>query len=98
MVIRGYEQDAKGEQTDSPTLSRNSIKFLLWLAAFMGWLVEAWDVRKAFQQTDTRNDPTASTKRIWLRPPANVGLVPGMAWLLCVGKTLYGLRSAPHTL
>ena len=106
LVVRGYEEkwltDDTGESpvTDSPTLQRETLRLITFVSAQYSWLIESWDIKTAFQQTDTTYDPEDAAGVLWFKPPhpcpAKYGFQPGMAMCLPQGHTHYGLASAPR--
>ena len=107
LVVRGFEEawdpNAEDHATDSPTLNRDSFRIIAMTAAHRKWALQAWDIKTAFQQSDTRDDPdqTKSEREgLWIRLPkwipASLKLPEG--WLLKIAKdrTLYGMASAPR--
>ena len=107
VVIRGYEEywllDEDGETpaTDSPTLQRETLRFICFIAAQNGWPLEDWDVKQAFPQAKTSYDPEShSQTEIWFRPPhpfpTKYQVTPGTAIRVASDHTHYGLASAPR--
>ena len=106
LVLRGYEEkwltDDTGESpaTDSPTLQRETLRLITFVAPQFSWIIQSWDIKTAFQQTDTRYDPEDAAGVLWFKPPhpcpAKYGFQPGMAMCLPQGHTHYGLASAPR--
>ena len=107
VVIRGYEEywllDEDGEKpaTDSPTLQRETLRFICFIAAQNSWPLEDWDVKQAFPQANTRYDPEShSQSEIWFRPPhpfpTKYQVTPGTAIRVASDHTHYGLASAPR--
>ena len=107
IVVRGFEEhfnpDATESSTDSPTLNRESLRIIALLAARNRWLLSSWDIRTAFQQAQTSDDPdcTKSEKEgLWIKPPkhfpAKYNLGPADLIKIPGGRTLYGMASAPR--
>ena len=108
IVVRGFEEawnpSAEDHATDSPTLHRDSIRLIAMTAASKRWKLQSWDIKTAFQQAMTRDDPdeTQSEKEgLWIKLPR---WFPGkynvqqreLALKVPAGKTLYGMASAPR--
>ena len=107
LVVRGFEEkfdpEAKDSATDSPTLNRHSLRLIAFTAASKKWKLTSWDVKTAFQQADTRNDPEASGSEqqgLWISPPkwfpGKYKVKPGSCLKIPPNKTLYGMASAPR--
>ena len=106
LVVRGFEEqwnpDSQEHATDSPTLHRDSIRIICMTAANKRWDLESWDIRTAFQQAMTSDDPDQTmTEELglmiklpkWLPGKFNAN---GMCLKIPSGKTLYGMASAPR--
>ena len=84
LVARGFEENTTNLPKDSPTVSREAIRFLIVLAALNNWDCHTLDVKSAYLQGD-------NIKRvIYLRPPPEFN--NGNLWRL--KKTVYGLCDA----
>ena len=84
LVARGFEENTTDLPKDSPTVSREAIRFLIFFAAFYKWDCHTLDVKSAYLQGD-------NIKRvIYLRPPPEFN--NGNLWKL--KKTVYGLCDA----
>ena len=66
LVVRGYEEawDPSAEDcaTDSPTLHRDSLRLIAFTAASKRWSLGAWDIRIAFLQANTVDDPDQNSR------------------------------------
>ena len=83
IVAKGY-QEAEKPQSDSPTVSRESLKVFIAVAANEQFKICAVDITGAFLQAD-RID-----RELFLRPPVDIRKKkPGILWRL--NKPLYGL-------
>ena len=107
LVVRGFEEkwllDENGDipVSDSPTLQRDTIRCIAHTAAQNGWRLEAWDIRTAFQQCDTRYDPDAPVdEHLWFRLPEpfpkKYQVSPGTALRVAANHTHNGMASAPR--
>jgi hypothetical protein len=106
LVVRGFEEAfnpaSSDHATDSPTLHRDSIKLICLNAAHRVWKLQAWDIRTAFLQASTQDDPDQTINEkdgLWIKLPPHVpekfrGL--GVCLKIAKGKTLYGMASAPR--
>ena len=91
LVGLGFEEEmGEFEVNDSPTVSREVLRIVMFVAAIRGWRLRSDDVATAFLQADTR---TEGERLVAIKPPPEAGLGKGWVWLL--RKSLYGLRSAP---
>ena len=107
LVVRGFEEkwllDEFGELpvADSPTLQRDSVRVICHTAAQHSWRLEAWDIRNAFQQCDTRFDPEAPVdEHLWFRLPdpfpEKFKIPKGSALRVSSNHTHQGMASAPR--
>ena len=72
-------------QTDSPTVRKGNINFVLMISARNGWVVKSQDITAAFLQS------VPIERDVFVRPPPE-RRVPGVIWKL--KKTVYGLVDA----
>ena len=108
IVVRGFEEAwnpaSEDHATDSPTLNRDSIRIISLTAASKKWNLQSWDIKTAFQQAQTQDDPdeTETEKQgLWIKLPKWFpGCYPTDGENICLkvpsGKTLYGMASAPR--
>lgn len=87
IVCRGYEEDSSGFRTDSPTLTKESMRLLSCLAMSKGWKCKSLDVRSAFLQGFEID------REIFMKPP-NDAEEKGVLWKLL--RCPYGLNDAPR--
>ena len=85
LVIRGFLQDVSGEETFSPTMKMVTVRLLLALAAFLGWIPHVMDVSNAFLNAEITGSP------IYMRCVQGFEK-PG--FIIRVRKALYG--PTPH--
>ena len=83
LVAKGFQED-NNQRTDSPTLSKNSMRCIFALAAANGWKVRSVDMKSAFLQGRVLE------RELFLKPPPEFG--PGILWKL--NKAIYGLNDA----
>ena len=74
-------------QTDSPTVSKESFKILMAIAANNGFRLASVDIRAAFLQSRTLH------RDVFMKPPPDIKK-EGIIWRL--KKPLYGLDDASH--
>ena len=107
LVVRGFEEhfnpDASESSTDSPTLNRESLRLIALKAARNRWLLSSWDIRTAFQQAQTSDDPDCTKSErdgLWIKPPkyfpGKYHLGPADLIKIASNRTLYGMASAPR--
>ena len=82
-MAKGFQED-NDQRTDSPTLSKTSMRCIFAIAAANGWKVRSVDMKSAFLQGRTLQ------REIFLKPPLEFG--PGILWKL--NKAIYGLNDA----
>lgn len=84
LCCRGFEEDKSKIRSDSPTATKESIRFTLSVAAAKGWDVLSLDVSTAFLQS------FKMSRKVYIRPPpeANTNKI----WLL--NKPIYGLTDS----
>ena len=87
IVCRGYEEDSSGFRTDSPTLTKESMRLLSCLAMSKGWKCKSLDVRSAFLQGFEID------REIFMKPPSDAE-EKGVLWKLL--RCPYGLNDAPR--
>ena len=51
LVVRGDQEDTSDVQTDSPTVRKGNINFVLMISARNGWVVKSQDITAAFLQS-----------------------------------------------
>lgn len=87
---RGNEDRDKDHiESFSPTVARSTVRLLLSLLVTMGWEPRTVDVSTSFLQ----GMPIDRPYPVWVRPPREAGVAPGMVWRLA--KCAYGLVDAP---
>ena len=84
LVARGYEE-VEFIQSDSPTMSKSSMRSILAVTALYEWKIETTDIKSAFLQGSLLD------RDVFLKPPKEAGQA-GKLWLL--RKALYGLNDA----
>ena len=84
LVARGFEEDLRAG-TDSPTVSKSTVRLVLAIAVGKGWTIKSMDIKSAFLQG------MSLSRNVYLLPPkeANAG---GKVWKL--KRCLYGLNDA----
>ena len=87
LVVRGFEEKIS-PQSDSPTVSKDSCKMFLSIAANEGFAIGSLDVASAFLQ----GQPL--TREVYVRPPIEARN-EGKIWRL--KKTCYGLYDASRS-
>ena len=80
LVVRGF-QEAEHPRSDSPTLSKESLKMMMSIAANEGWKIQSLDVKNAYLQGKKIN------REVFVQPPADYAK-PGKLWKLL--KNVYG--------
>ena len=84
LVVHG-NQEEYDVRSDSPTVTKQTLRLVFALAAQYGWEVITSDVTSAFLQSDKLD------REIYVLPPADVR-TPGTLWMLI--KPMYGLDDA----
>lgn len=84
LVVQGFKEPSK-PQSDSPTVSKESFKLLMVVAANEGFRLASVDIRAAFLQSRTLD------RDVFMLPPKDIRK-PGIVWKL--KKPLYGLDDA----
>ena len=84
LVPRGFQETLK-PQSDSPTVSKESFKMVMAVAANSNFKLASVDIRAAFLQSRTLD------RDVFMLPPPNIRK-PGIVWRL--KKPLYGLDYA----
>ena len=84
LVVHG-NQESYDVRSDSPTVTKQSLRLVFTLAAQFGWEVITSDVTSAFLQSDKLD------REIFVLPPADIKL-QGTLWRL--EKPMYGLDDA----
>ena len=87
LVARGFEENILNVRTDSPTCSRQSLRFCFVTAAIMRWELHSLDITSAFLQGNTIE------RDVHLQPPPEYQ-EKGMLWKL--KRCIYGLKDAPR--
>ena len=85
LVARGYEEQ-DSIQSDSPTVSKQSIRICLIIAASKQWSVETTDIKRAFLQSRPLD------RDVFVQPPSIAECPQGKLWKL--NCSLYGLTDA----
>jgi len=103
LVVRGYEEkwvSTDDPATESPTLQRESLRYIAFYSAHNCTKLQAWDIKTAFQQADTRSDPEQrESGGLYVRPPKVFPTkynVKDRVLKIKENKTLYGMGSAPR--
>ena len=81
LVVHG-NQESYDVRSDSPTVTKQSLRLVFTLAAQFGWEVITSDVTSAFLQSDKLD------REVFVQPPSDVRS-PGTLWRL--EKPMYGL-------
>ena len=84
LVARGFQETLK-PQSDSPTVSKESFKMFMAVAANSNFMLASVDIRAAFLQSRTLD------RDIFMKPPPDIRRA-GLIWKL--KKPLYGLDDA----
>ena len=87
LVCRGYEENSESLRTDSPTLTKESMRLLSCIAMSRGWTCKSLDVRAAFLQGFEID------REIFMKPPSDAE-EEGVLWKLL--RCPYGLNDAPR--
>ena len=87
LVARGFEEGILNTRTDSPTCSRQSLRFCFATAAMMNWEIHSLDISSAFLQGNNIK------REVYLQPPVEFH-EEGFIWKL--QRCVYGLRDAPR--
>ena len=85
LVVRGFEECLE-EATDSPTVSKDSVRLFVALSAASSWQIMSMDVKSAFLQGD------CTERDIFVAPPRESGTACSVVWKL--RKVVYGLADA----
>ena len=80
VVVRGFQETLK-PQSDSPTMSKESFKILMAVAANINFKLASVDIRAAFLESRTLD------RDVSMLPPPDIRK-PGIIWRL--KKPLYG--------
>ena len=81
LVVHG-NQEMYEVRSDSPTVTKQSLRLVFTIAAQFGWEVITSDVTSAFLQSDKLD------REVFVQPPSDIR-VPGTLWRL--EKPMYGL-------
>ena len=85
LVARGYEDDLHDEQTDSPTINKDSLKLAFMISASKQWEIHSLDIKAAFLQ----GQPL--TREVYIKPPREAKL-KNKLWKL--RQCVYGLKDS----
>ena len=86
LVVHGNQEKKNMEMmSDSPTVSKQTLRIQFALAAQFGWEIVMADITSAFLQSDIID------REIYVQPPKDAA-PPGVIWLL--QKPMYGLEDA----
>ena len=88
-VVKGFMQVEGVDFVDAfaPTISSETVRLALTIAASRDWLIHQIDVSAAFLHADL-------IEEVWIQPPAEYEPNPELKWRL--KKALYGLKQAPR--
>ena len=90
LVARGFQDENAGSvRTDSPTCSKEGLKFVLCVINSYGWSCHSLDIKTAFLQSEKMDRP------VHLLPPAEAKCKAGKLWKL--SKCVYGLNDASRS-
>jgi len=84
LVARGFEEDSKSLQTDSPTCGKEALRLTLAIISCQGWRLHSLDVKSAFLQGSPME------REVFIKPPKE-------AHTTCLWKMLrcpYGLADS----
>ena len=84
LVARGFEENSKFLQTDSPTCSKESLRMLLCIISSHSWVLHSLDVKSAFLQGENM------TREVYIKPPKEANTKSLWKMLRCP----YGLADA----
>ena len=86
-MVRGFQgQDQTDIETAAPTVTKESIRLLVSMAAGQQWDVNSIDIKGAFLQSKPLE------RDVWVKPPLEAGRKKGKLWKLT--KSVYGLGDA----
>ena len=85
LVARGNEEQKK-VKTDSPTISKMTLRIMFAMTAQFGWRIESSDVTAAFLQG------ASIDREVFVTPPQEADTRKGYLWKLL--KPVYGLDDA----
>lgn len=85
LVVRGFEEDSREIDSDSPTVCKTALRVFLTIVASLHWEVKTTDVKSAFLQGNHLD------RVVYIRPPKEAK-VEGVVWRL--KRCLYGLSDA----
>ena len=96
LVARGFEENSKLLQKDSPTCSKETLRIVLFMIASHSWKVHSIDIKSAFLQgapldrdVFIRPPKEANTKCLWKMKRCPYGLADaGRHWYLRLKETL----------
>ena len=86
LVARGFEEDTRNIEKESPTCSKEALRLILSIIASKRWKLNSIDIKAAFLQGDD------ITRNVFVRPPPEANCAPGVVWLL--KRCVYGLTDA----
>ena len=83
LVARGFEEDSSELRTDSPTRTKQTLRFIMAVCSSKEWIIHSMDISSAFLQG------REIQRVIYLRPPSDV-CDSSRIWKL--RKPIYGLN------
>ena len=106
LCARGFEEDTSEIRSDSPTASKETIRFALTIASTLSWNIQSLDVKTAFLQSFEiardvfiRPPSEANTKNVWrLKKPVYGLSDSSRLWYLTIRKRLtdIGMSISTH--
>ena len=87
LVARGFEEQSKVEDTESPTCGKEALRLVFLTAATKSWQMQSIDISSAFLQGNEL------TRDVYLKPPTGFE-EKGKVWKL--NRCIYGLNDAPR--
>ena len=85
LVVRGFEETSN-IPSDSPTISKDSLRTCLAIASTKQWPLEMIDIKSAFLQGED------ISREIFVKPPTEAKVAENLVWKL--RKVVYGLNDA----
>ena len=85
LVVRGFEETSN-IPSDSPTISKDSLRTCLAIASSKQWPLEMIDIKSAFLQGED------ISREIFVKPPTEAKVAENLVWKL--RKVVYGLNDA----
>lgn len=89
LVVRGFQQDEELDDIYSPVARMCTLKLLLSLCCHKGFQIHQMDVEAAFL-----NGPIVS--EVYIKQPLGYSNVENSNNVLCLKKSLYGLKESPR--